>query len=154
VTCFQSGTNQSLWRSISAGPPYNGRVRAAAFIAVLAGAMGSLGLMLRVGHGNRSFLLMVFFAIWVVAPFAALIRAWMVSVRWSAAARTTLYVLILGIVVGGLVVYGEIAFGPSRARPAFAFLVVPATSWLLIVAVLSVALFATRPARSNSEAAR
>jgi hypothetical protein len=48
-----------------------GLLRAVAIIAVLAGAGGSIGMTLRVGHRNNSRVLLVLFGIWVLSPFIA-----------------------------------------------------------------------------------
>ncbi len=50
-----------------------GRLRAAAQAAVVAGAVGSVGLMLRAGQRTPLFLL-VLFVFWILSPFVAL--AW------------------------------------------------------------------------------
>jgi len=68
-----------------------GFLHAAALIVVLAGAVGSVGLMLHAGHRNPSRLLLVLFALWVLSPFIALVLANMVSKRWSVLTRATLY---------------------------------------------------------------
>ncbi len=65
-------------------------LRPAALIATVVAALGSIGLMLRVGGRAPVFLIVLFFG-WVLAPFAALLYADRVSHRWSAPARTTLY---------------------------------------------------------------
>ena len=49
-----------------------GIVRAAALIVVVAGAGGSVGLMLWVGHRNPSRVLLVLFAMWDLSPFIGL----------------------------------------------------------------------------------
>jgi hypothetical protein len=126
----------------SPGKPEGGWVgllRRAAMITVLAGAGGSIGLMLRVGHRNNSRLLLALFGIWVLSPFIALVSANLVSKRWSVLARTTLSSVTLVLTLGSLAVYGDVAFGPPRAKPAFAFLVVPLASWLLIAIVVPIA---------------
>ena len=56
-----------------------GFLRTAALTAVLAGAVGSVGLMLYVGRRNHSRVLLVLFALWVLSPFAAL--GWAYRVR-------------------------------------------------------------------------
>jgi hypothetical protein len=95
--------------------------RVAAMIAVT-GAIGSLVLMLRVGHRNNSLLLMTLFAIWVLSPFVALLVV----------LKRPLLTLSLILAFGSLIVYGDVAFGPPWAKPASAFLFVPFVSWLLI----------------------
>ncbi|HVT59816.1 MAG TPA: hypothetical protein VHR45_15620 [Thermoanaerobaculia bacterium] len=116
-----------------------GFLRGAALIAVLVGAAGSVGLMLRVGHRNPSRLLLVLFAIWVLSPFMALVWANVVSRRWSVLTRATLYVVMLVITLGSLAIYGALAFGHLRAKTGFVFLVVPAASWLLIAVIIPMA---------------
>lgn len=116
-----------------------GPLRTMALIAVVAGAGGSVGLTLRVGHHNNSRILLVLFAIWVLSPFIALAFANLVSKRWSILTRTTLYSVVLVLTLGSLAVYGHVAFGPPRAKPAFAFLIVPLASWLLIAIVVPTA---------------
>ena len=108
-------------------------LRAAALIALLVGAVGSVGLMLREGHRNPSRLLIVLFTFWVLSPFMALVLANVVSKSWSVLTRATLYVVMLVITFGSLAIYGALAFGALRAKTGFVFLVVPAASWLLIV---------------------
>ena len=67
-----------------------GLLHAVALIAVVAGALGSVGLMLWVGHRNSSRVLVVLFAIWDLSPFIALVLADIVSKRWSVLTRATL----------------------------------------------------------------
>jgi len=121
-----------------------GLLHAAGLIAVLAGAAGSVGLMLHAGRNNPSRLLLVLFAVWVLSPFLALVLANMVSKRWSVVTRATLYTAMLVLTVGSLAIYGDIALGPPRPKPAFVFVVVPPASWLLIGIVLSTAALVSR----------
>jgi len=116
-----------------------GLLRTAALIAVPAGAVGSVGLMLLVGHRNPSGLLIVLFALWVLSPFMALVFANVLSRCWSVPIRATLYSVMLVITLGSLAIYGALAFGPLSAKAGFVFLVVPAASWLLIAPVVSIA---------------
>ena len=111
---------------------YSTALRAAAMIALLAGAGGSIGLMLRVGRHNHSRILLVLFEIWVLSPFTALVLGNLVSKRWPVLTRMTIYSVTLVLTLGSLAIYGYVAFGPPRAKPAFAFLVAPLASWLLI----------------------
>jgi hypothetical protein len=118
------------------------RVRGAAVIAVVAGAAGSVGLTLYAGRHNPSRLLMTLFAMWVVSPFAALILAAMVAKSWSILTRATLYWLMLVVTLSSLVIYGVVALGPPRG--AFAFVVVPPASWLVMGMVLPMAVLLSR----------
>ena len=112
------------------------RLRVAALIAVLVGAGGSVGSMLRAGRSSDERLLVILIAGWVFAPFAALVFAHVVAWRWSVPTRATLYCLMLALTLGSLAIYVGDAFGP----PTTAFYVgVPIASWLLIALVLPIA---------------
>jgi hypothetical protein len=124
-----------------------GLLRAVAIIAAVAGAMGSVALTLHIGRHNASRILLSLFVIWVLSPFVALVFASLVSKSWSAPTRATLYGVMLVLTLGSLAIYGDVAFGPPRASPAFAFLVVPLVSWLLITVALPVSAFLTRKLR-------
>ena len=112
-----------------------GVIRRAAVIAVAIGAAGSLGFMFYVGHRQRSIMLIVFFTVWVLSPFAALSWADVLAKSWSLAARATLHAAALVIALGSLAMYGIVALGPPRPQPAFWFLIVPLASWLLMIVV-------------------
>ena len=125
-----------------------GLLHAAGLIAVLVGAVGSVGLMLHAGRNNPSRLLLVLFVLWVLSPFIVLVLANMVSKRWSVLTRATLSTVMMVLAVGSLAIYGDVALGPPRPKPAFVFVVVPPASWLLIGIVLPiVALVSRRPSR-------
>lgn len=111
-------------------------MKTVALVAVAVGAAGSIGLMLHVGRRNPSLMLLALFAIWVLSPFVGLVVAASGSQRWLVAARASVHVVTLVIALGSLAIYGRVAFGPPRPRPAAAFLVVPLASWVLIVATL------------------
>ncbi len=107
-------------------------------IAVVAGAVMSVALMLRVGQRNSSAILLGLFGIWVVSPFVPLALAAATSKSWQAGARTRL-LGGLALTLGTLAIYSAIAFGPPRPKPAFAFLVVPLVSWVLIAITAAIA---------------
>src|ERR1039457_2591292 len=109
-----------------------GFLRTAALIAVLAGACGSIGLMLRAGRRNQSQILMLLFGIWVLSPFVAAFLAHVFSKRWPVVTRATLYAVMLALTLGSLTIYGDFVFGRLQAKAGFVFLVVPFASWLLI----------------------
>jgi hypothetical protein len=115
-----------------------GLLRRVALVALLVGAAGSLGLMLRAGRRQNSRILLLLFAIWTLSPFIALVGANVVSRRWSILTRATLYIVMLVLTLGSLAVYGEVAFGYATAKVGFVFLVVPLSSWLLIAIVVTV----------------
>jgi len=119
-------------------------LRTTALIALPAGAAGSVGFMLRAGHRNPSRVLLILFAIWVLSPFVALVFATIVSKDWSVLTRTTLHGVMLILTVSSLAIYGDVALGPPRAKTAFAFVVVPPVSWLLIAITISIAVLISR----------
>jgi hypothetical protein len=114
-------------------------LRKVAVISVLAGAAGSVALMLHAGRRQQSLVLVLLFAIWVVSPFIAALIAESVSKRWPAGTRATLYVLMVILTLGSLAIYGEVAFEYVKAKAGFVFLVVPFGSWLLIAVVVAAA---------------
>lgn len=131
---------------------YRRLLRAAALVAVPVGASGSVGLMLFVGHRNDSRILLVLFTLWVLSPFMALALAHVVSKRWSDLARATLYSVALILTLCSLFIYGDVAFGGPRAKPAFMFLVVPLASWLLIASAVTIAAILSRRMRNEKKA--
>ena len=115
-----------------------GFLHAVALTAVVAGAGGSVGLMLWVGHRNPSRLLLALFVIWDLSPFIGLVLADMVSQHWPVITRATLYGVMLILTLGSLALYGDVVLRP-RPQPAFRFLVVPLGSWLLMTIVVPIA---------------
>ena len=81
-------------------PVFLGLLRAAALIAVLAGAVGSVGLTLHAGRHNNSRILLLLFTLWVLSPFVALVWADVVSKRWPVLTRATLYSVMLVLTLG------------------------------------------------------
>jgi hypothetical protein len=110
-----------------------------ALVTVLAGAAGSLGLMLRAGRHQKSQILILLFTIWVLSPFVCFALTNVVSKRWTTLARATLYLVILIVTVASLAIYGVVAFGYTNVKVGFVFLVVPLASWLLIGIVVVMA---------------
>jgi hypothetical protein len=121
-----------------------GLLRAAARIAVLAGAVGSVGLTLHAGRHNNSRVLLVLFTLWVLSPFMALVLADVVSKRWPILILATLYSVMLVLTLVSLALYGDVALGPTRAKTAFVFVVVPPASWLVTAIALSLAALISR----------
>ena len=113
--------------------------RAVALIAVVTGAWGSVGLMLRAGRRTPR-LLLVLFVIWLLSPFVALLWANMVSKRWSDVTRATLYGVTLVVALSSLAIYGElVVLKPPGSPNAFLFVVVPPASWMFMTIVVPVA---------------
>ena len=126
-------------RSAGAFP---GILRGVALIAVVAGAAGSVGLMLRAGH--PPLFLLVLFTGWVLSPFVAVVVADMASKRWSVLTRTTLHGVMLILTLGSLVCYGGLVSMPPGTRPAALFLLVPLASWLLLAIALALSALTSR----------
>lgn len=112
--------------------------RKIALFLIMVGALGSLYFVVKAGHKNHAFLLVILFVFWALSPFMGLLVASVVSNRWSVLARSTLYVLIFLVPVGTLVIYSG-AWSPSGVKPAFVFLIVPLVSWLLMAIVFPIA---------------
>jgi hypothetical protein len=125
--------------STASGKPAGGeRLRAAALIAVLAGALGSLGFELYAGRRNDSVVLRVLMASWVLSPFLVLLLASVASRGWSALTRQALDSVMIVVTVGSLAIYGADAVWP-RKQAAFVYVVVPPILWLLMATVVSIA---------------
>jgi hypothetical protein len=130
-----------------------GLLHVVALTAVVVGAGGSVGLMLWVGHRNPSLLLLFLFAIWVLAPFMALLLGNIISKRWSVITRATLYSVMLVLTLSSLAIYGDVVLRPPRSKPAFMFVVVPLASWLLMIIVVpTAALISGRLSRRDAGA--
>ena len=113
-------------------------LRVAALIAVVAGAAGSVGLMLRAGQDSPRLLLLLFL-IWVLSPFVALVLAHMISKRWAVLTQTALYFVMLFVTLGSLAIYADDGLGHRRPQAAFVYVAVPPASWLLIAIVVTIA---------------
>ena len=125
-------------------------LRTSAITAVLAGAGGSIVLMLYAGRHQNSRVLLLLFTAWVIAPFIAAVMADAASKRWSVLARATLNVVILTLTLGSLAIYWFVAFEHIKAKIGFIFLVVPLTSLLLIAVVVLIAWWISiRPSTSR-----
>ena len=116
-------------------------LRGAGLIAVLVGAAGSVGLVLRVGQRNPSKILITLFVVWVLAPFVGLVLADWISKSWAVRIRVALYTVMVALALGSLAIYGN----PPREKPAAVFLMVPVASWVIIaIVVVSSRLYRTK----------
>jgi hypothetical protein len=122
-------------------------LRRAALIAVLVGAAGSVGFLLRAGQRTPR-LVLVIMLLWVLAPFVALALADVVSRRWTVLAqaptRATLYSLMLVLGLGSLAVYVDDAVRPRQAQAAYVFVMVPLVSWLVMAIAIPIAALRSR----------
>jgi hypothetical protein len=128
-----------------------GVLHAVALGAVVAGAAGSVGLMLRASRRTPR-LLLVLFVIWVLSPFVALAWVAVASKRWSVPTRATLYCVALVLTLGSLAIYGGLVSPPAGSARAFVFVAVPPISWLLLAVAVPVAAFLSR--RRSARGAR
>ena len=87
-------------------------------IVILTAAVGSLALMLWPGGHNRSYVLLFLFAIWVLAPFAAML--------------CTGAKFVPLVAIGSLTVYCFDAMRPAHPQAAFIYVVVPPVSFVLL----------------------
>lgn len=106
-----------------------------ALSSVVVGAVGSLEFMYIVGRHNNSVVLIALFAVWVSSPFVANTWMYMAFHRAPAPARVIFYATALAISLGSLAVYGDVALGAPRVKPALPFLIVPLASWFVVALV-------------------
>ena len=114
-----------------------GPLRVSALIAVVAGGLGSLALLVRAAERTPRLLLFLL-AIWVLSPFKTLAIAHRMSKGWPVPTRATLYGLIVLVTFASLAIYVDDAFGHRTAQAGFVYVAVPAGSWLLMAIVASI----------------
>jgi hypothetical protein len=120
-----------------------GRLRGVARVALVAGAAGSVALMLRAGARQPSAVLILLFTGWVLSPFLALALANLRAARWPPRVQTALHATMIAVSALCLAVYGMHAVrGVMKA--GFVYLFVPTMAWLLIVAALGANALAAR----------
>jgi hypothetical protein len=118
-------------------------LRVAALMATLFGAVGSVGL-LRHAQEHPPPLLVVLFVIWVVAPFAALALANIVSARWPRPVRLTLYVATIVVAFGSIAVYLDDNISHRTAKKAFVYVAVPPASVIACAVAVAAAAVAAK----------
>ncbi|HEV2671519.1 MAG TPA: hypothetical protein VGU74_10520 [Gemmatimonadales bacterium] len=116
------------------------RLQAAARVALIGGAIGSLVMMFL--HGRPSVFLLILFTGWVLAPFIGLAWADRLSSRWPPSSRTLVHYLMIFISVGSLAIYVyDVA---SAYKGAFLFVAVPMIAWVLVLITIPIAVLAGR----------
>jgi len=118
--------------------PGSSGLRTAARVALVAGAAGSVALMMRAGARQRSVLLIFLFTGWVLSPFLVLALANVRASAWQPVTRTALYCAMLGVSFISLSVYALHALMPGM-KAGFVYLVVPGACWVLIAMALGTA---------------
>lgn len=111
-------------------------IRSTALKALPPGALGSLGFMLYSGRHQKSLILTLLFATWVLSPFIAARAALAVSKQWPELMQALVYTSIIVSTVSSLTVYGAVAFGQLKVKVGFIFLVAPLASWVLLALVV------------------
>lgn len=117
--------------------------RAFARLALLAGAAGSLALMLRAAARQRSIVLILLFTGWVLSPFIVLSLANLRAAGWAPRTRRALDAAMIGVSGLCLAVYGYNAAARSM-KAGFVYLVVPAGAWVVIAVTLAAVALARR----------
>src|SRR6185436_14786291 len=105
-------------RAVSESSASPGRLRAAARVAAVAGAVGSLGLMLLAGRNTPQHLLVLFVG-WVLAPFVVIAGADTLSKGWPVPVRVALYRVSLVIAPVTLFIYLARVLRPPETTGAF-----------------------------------
>ena len=113
-------------------------LRSAALIAIVFGAIGSVGL-LRHAQQHPPPLIVVGFVVWVLAPFVLLAIANLFSARWPAKLRTILCLVTLFITIASLAIYLDDNISHRPAKPAFVYVAVPPVSVIVSALVLGIA---------------
>ena len=111
-------------------------MRERAAILAMAGAVGSVALLIYAGRHSAAPLVIVLMAGWVLAPYLVLLWAERRSARWSPPVRAAFGRMALLTTVGSLAVYLRFALQPRGTKPAAAFVAVPPTSLLLAAVVV------------------
>jgi len=122
-------------------------------VVLIAGAVGSLALMLFAGRSNTHVLITVGFVFWVLAPFALLALAERKSAGWAPKTRATLRALTVLVTVGSLALYAYRAAVPPRSTGAFVFVIVPPLSVVLVLVALALASVMSRPSQESGPSA-
>jgi hypothetical protein len=112
-------------------------LRLTALIALVIGAIGSLGLWIHAAKHPPP-LLIVLFVIWVLSPFVVLGIGHVVSKRWASGTQAALYWVTLLVSLASIVIYADDAVSHRTAHPAAVYVVVPPASW--VVSALAIGL--------------
>ena len=112
-------------------------------IVAITGGLASIGLLLAAAR-NTPRLLLILFIGWVVIPFAALVAANLYVPRWSTPYKTALSFATVFIAIVSVLVYGFFTIWPPASTPARTWLLVPAASWLLMIALVIAAYLSRR----------
>jgi uncharacterized membrane protein len=118
-------------------------LRSAALLAIVIGAIGSIGF-LRRAQQHPPPIIVVLFVVWVLAPFAVLGLAHVLSARWPELIRKTLYLVTIFVAVASLAIYLDHNVAHRAAKPAFVYVVTPPASVLLSAIAVALAAWKAR----------
>jgi hypothetical protein len=121
------------------------RARAICLVASIVGGIGSVVTLISSGKNNAAIpLLVAMFVAWVSFPFFVLAWANVVSARWVAGMRSTLYALTLVITFSTLAIYIWRLLRPPATTGAFVFTIVPPVTCVVFAVVMIIAARAAR----------
>ena len=118
-------------------------LRAGSLIALVVGAIGSLGLWVHAAKHPPP-LIIVLFVVWVLSPFIFLAIGHVVSKRWTQGPQTALYWATLLVAVASILIYADDAVSHRTAHPAFVYTAVPPVSWLVSAVPVVIAAMISR----------
>lgn len=119
--------------------------RAAVSAELVAGALGSVGLIAYAGARlGAPIILQVLFAGWVLTPFVLLRAALGWAARKPALITRAVETIAPVVTFISLGIYAAIAFGPARPKTAV-FVLVPPASWIVVAAAVGTAMALARP---------
>jgi hypothetical protein len=121
-------------------------LRSASLIALVFGAVGSIGL-LRHAQEHPPVIVVAGFVVWVLAPFALLGVAHFLSGRWSRRNQIALHVVTLVITLASLAIYLDDNIAHRTAKRAFVYVAVPPASVILIGVALGIFAWQARKAK-------
>jgi hypothetical protein len=107
-------------------------------VALLAGAAGSIALMMHAAAHQQSIVLILLFTGWVLSPFLGLAMVNMRARRWQPATQSALFGVMISVAFISLSIYALQAKFPEM-KAGFIYLVVPAGCWVLIAMALATA---------------
>ena len=108
-----------------------------ALIVLIIGAVVSLQYMFRAGHNQKSILLILLFATWVLLPYILLLTALFKPGRLPGLNPWVIVFLIITISLGSMLGYNAALFIPG-SKTAFRFMIIPLISLLLIITVIPI----------------
>jgi hypothetical protein len=105
-------------------------LRLTALIALVTGAIGSLGLWIHAAQHPPP-LIIALFVIWVLSPFMVLGIGHRVAKCWAPATQAALYLVTLLVTLASIAIYADDGVARRTARPAFVYVAVPPAAWFL-----------------------